>query len=79
MSSGGISRAFAIRRSPLGQGLRKALAKVEAASPASRDTADRFVPFFFNKAIISAGWISFLFIGSPYNGQAALLSVELSG
>ncbi len=41
--------------SPFGQGLTKALASVDDASPAFRDSAASVVPLFFNPARISAG------------------------
>lgn len=55
MRSGSVSRAMAISLSPFGQWRFSALASVDEASPASRETADSVVPLFFSSAMISAG------------------------
>jgi hypothetical protein len=55
ISSGDRFSASPISRSPFGQCRANALPNVEEASPASLDTADNVVPFFFKAAITSAG------------------------
>jgi hypothetical protein len=55
ISAGGRFKASPISRSPFGQCRANALPSVEEASPASLDTADNVVPFFFKAAITSAG------------------------
>jgi len=59
-----ISRALAIRSSPLGQRLHNALANVDDGSPDFLEAEANVVPFFLNDAIISAGCKSHLFIFS---------------
>ncbi len=65
ISQGSQFKAVAISRSPLGHGRCSALLKVDDASPASLEIVERFVPCFFNAAIISAGCQS-SFIIIPY-------------
>jgi hypothetical protein len=55
ISAGGRFSASPISLSPFGQCRAKALPSVEEANPASLDTADNVVPFFFKAAITSAG------------------------